>query len=188
MIGGWPLARWSLIATLFLYFMIPLPFRAERWLSLPLQGAATYLSTWTLQCLGQPAIAEGHTIHLGTHQLEVEQACSGLRMLIGITGLAVAYTQIVRKAWWEQALLLLAVVPVALAANTARIAATALLYQFVSGEAAQKFGHDFAGMGHDSVGGRACLPPSGGSWVRLFPAYETVEVRDLLRGQRRGPV
>ena len=98
-----------------------------------------------LQMLGQPALAEGHTIHLGEHQLEVEQACSGLRIFIGIGALAFAYVVIVRRAWWEKAVLLLSVVPIALIANATRVVATGLLYQYVSGEAARKFSHDAAG-------------------------------------------
>ena len=47
-----------------------------------------------------------YTIHLGEHQLEVEQACSGLRIFMGIVALAFAYVIIVRRPWWEKALLL----------------------------------------------------------------------------------
>lgn len=136
---------WGLPAVAFLWFMIPLPFRAERWLSLPLQTVATKISCWGLQCLGQPALAEGHTILLDTTRLEVEQACSGLRVFVGIMALACAYLTIVRQSWWERALLLASIVPVALAANAARIISTGLLYRYASGEAARKFSHDAAG-------------------------------------------
>jgi len=136
---------WTLPSVIFLAFMVPLPFRVELALSLPLQTIATQLSCWALQTLGQPALAEGHTIHLGEHQLEVEQACSGLRIFIGIGALAYAYVVIVRRAWWEKAVLLLSVVPIALIANATRVVATGLLYQYVSGEAARKFSHDAAG-------------------------------------------
>ena len=125
--------------------MVPLPFRVERWLSLPLQGVATNLSCWILQALGQPALAEGHVIVLGNYRLEVEQACSGLRIFVGILALAFAYVIVVRRAWWEKALLLASAIPIALLANAARIVVTGLLYQYVSGEAAKKFAHDAAG-------------------------------------------
>ena len=98
---------WSLPSIAFLWFMVPLPFRVERWLSLPLQGAATKLSCWILQALGQPALAEGHVILLGDNRLEVEQACSGLRIFVGIVALAFAYAILMRRQWWEKALLLL---------------------------------------------------------------------------------
>jgi exosortase len=136
---------WSLPSVVFLLFMVRLPFRVEMGLSLPLQTVATQLSCWALQLLGQPALAEGHTIYLGEHTLEVEQACSGLRIFIGIAALAFAYVLIVRRTWWEKAVLLLSVVPIALIANATRVVSTSLLYEYVSGEAAKKFSHDVAG-------------------------------------------
>lgn len=136
---------WALPSIAFLIFMIPLPFRIENMLSLPLQRIATKLSCWTLQLFGQPAISEGNTILIGDHRLEVEQACSGLRLFVSIMALAFAYLLLVKRTWWEKALLLVSVVPIAIVANAARIVATGLLYEYASSDAAKKFSHDFAG-------------------------------------------
>lgn len=143
--GGRSLARWSLPAVAFLAFMIPLPYRAEGLLSLPLQRVATHLSCWLLQSLGRPAIAEGNVIYLNDLELGVAEACSGLRIFISILALAYAFVALARRPWWMQALLLASVLPVALAANATRIVATALLYEHVSSEAAHQFSHDLAG-------------------------------------------
>ncbi len=143
--GGWKIFCWSLPSIGFLWFMLPLPWRIERWLSLPLQRIATYISSWSLQALGQPAIAEGNTILLGENSLEIAEACSGLRIFMGIVALAFAYVILARRAWWENVILLVAVIPIALIANSTRIVCTGLLYQYVSGEAAHKFTHDVAG-------------------------------------------
>jgi exosortase len=145
LLGGWRVLLWALPSIGFLIFMIPLPWSAERMLSLPLQRIATKLSTWVFQLLGQPAIAEGNTIWLGEYQLEVAQACSGLRIFVGIFALAFAYIILVRRTWWERLLLLLSAVPIALVANSTRIVVTGLLYLRVSGEAAHKFTHDISG-------------------------------------------
>jgi len=145
LLGGWRVLWWSAPSIAFLWFMIPLPFRVERWLSLPLQRIATKISCAGLQCFGQPAISEGNTILIGDFHLEVEQACSGLRIFVGIVALAFAYIILVKRAWWERALLLLSVIPIALIANSTRIIATGLLNQWVSGEAAHKFTHDVSG-------------------------------------------
>lgn len=136
---------WALPAVAFLWFAVPLPFRAERMLSYPLQGTATKLSCWALQMLGQPALAEGHTILLGDHQLAVEEACSGLRIFMSIVALACAYIILVQRPWWEKVLLFLSTVPIALAVNAFRIVLTAVLQQYVSSEAAATFSHDLAG-------------------------------------------
>jgi len=180
---GSRIAWWAAPAAAFLWFMVPLPWRVERWLSLPLQGIATRLSCWTLQFLGQPAIAAGNTILIGDQQMEVAEACSGLRIFVGIFALAVAYVICVRRPWWERALLLLSALPVALIANATRIVVTGLLYQLVSGEAAQKFSHDISGW--VSIPFAAVLF-AGVLWYvdRLFREVELVDVGSLVRRER----
>ena len=143
--GGKQWAYWALPALGFLFFMIPLPFRIENELSQPLQWIATNASCYTLQLLGQPAIAEGTTILLGDQILEVERACSGLRIFMGVFALAYVYAVLVRRSWWERILLVLAAVPIALISNAARIIATGLCFQWFSGETARHFSHDLAG-------------------------------------------
>ncbi|MCO6454702.1 MAG: exosortase/archaeosortase family protein [Pirellulaceae bacterium] len=145
LLGGVRLLGWAWPAVFFLLFAIPLPFRAEHLLSWQLQRVATSISTWVLQCLGQPALGEGNTIQLGEHRLEVEQACSGLRIFVGIAALSFFYVVVVRRAWWVRLLLLGAALPIALVANATRIVLTGLLYNLVSSEAAQTFSHDLAG-------------------------------------------
>ena len=145
LIGGWPVLRWSLPSVAFLFFMIPLPFRVEQQASLPLQAIATKLSCWTLQSLGQPAVSEGNVILLGAYRLEVAQACSGLRLFVGIAALAFAYLLFSKRKWWENLLILLSVIPIALITNSLRVTTTGLLYNWFSGEAAHRFSHDWAG-------------------------------------------
>ncbi len=180
LLGGWRVMWWAMPSILFLFFMLPLPYRAERLLSLPLQGVATKISTATLQILGQPAIAEGHTILLGDVQMEIAEACSGLRIFVGIMALAFVYFVLVRRAWWEKGLLLLSVVPIALIANATRIVVTGLLFQYTTGEAAHKFSHDLAGW--------LMIPYAAALfWLvlwyleKLFREVELTDVRTVMR-------
>jgi len=142
---GWRVFRWSLPSVVFLWFMVPLPFRLEHALSRPLQHAATRISCWILQCLGQPALSEGNIILLGDARLEVAQACSGLRIFVGIVALAFVFVVLVRRTWWEKALLVVCILPITLAANVTRIVATGLLLQWVDGENAHQIIHNWAG-------------------------------------------
>jgi exosortase len=130
---------------MFLFFMVPLPFRLENELSRPLQWIATHGSASVLQLLGQPAISQGTTILLGENTLEVERACSGLRIFMGVVALSYICALLMRRSWWEGVLLVLASVPIALISNAARIVVTGLCYQWFSGEAARRFAHDFSG-------------------------------------------
>ena len=178
--GGWRLLWWSAPSLAFLWFMVPLPWRAERMFSVPLQGIATTISTWTLQSLGQPAFSQGHVILLGEHQLEVVEACSGLRILVATVALAFAYCVLIRKSWWKRIAIILSTIPVALIANATRIVATGLLYQVVSFEAGQKFSHDVAGWIMIPL---AALLFAGFLWYleRLFPEVEEFDVIELYR-------
>jgi len=179
-LGGWKLVRWSAPSIAFLWFMIPLPYRVERWLSLPLQSVATKLSCWSLQCLGQPALAEGHTILVGEHQLEVEEACSGLRIFVGIAALAFAYLVLVRRTWWEKLLLVASVLPIALIANATRIVMTGLLFRYTTGEFAYRFSHDFSGWAMIPF---AAFLFAAFLWYlgKLIPEVEPLDVRAAIR-------
>jgi exosortase len=144
--GGTRLLAWSGPSIGFLFFMIPLPWKVETWARVPLQKVATNLSVWVLQLLGQPAMAEGHTILINDMPLEVADECSGLRIFMGIVALAFAYLILVKRSWWERGLLLVSVVPIALIANSARIVGTAYLNQIFPSEAAHQRIHDWSGL------------------------------------------
>ena len=172
--------KWSLPSIGFLFFMIPIPFSAEMALSGPLQRVATKVSCTALQLLGQPAFAEGNMIQLGTHQLEIAQACSGLRLFVSVVALAYCYVVLVRRVWWEKLLLIAAVAPIAIVSNAVRIVVTGLLFQYTTGEIGQRFAHDFAGWAMIPLA--ACLFALV-LWylAKLFREEEVLEVVALLR-------
>ena len=146
LLGGWKVLAWSSPSLAFLWFMIPMPFVLETALRQPLQRIATVMSCGGLRILGWPAFAEANVIRMGETRLGVEEACSGLRIFVGIAALAFAYVVVVRRPWWIKALLLVSVLPITLIANSARIIVTCILYEQVSGEAAHRFSHDTAGL------------------------------------------
>ncbi len=144
--GGWSLLKWSGGAIAFLWFMTPLPASMTDFISLPLQKLSAVISTWTLHLCAQPAVRSGTTISLGEQVLDVERACSGLRITYGIMALAVAYVVLMRPGLLRSIVLLAVAIPVALLANSARVTVTGLLFLVVSGETAHKYAHDFSGL------------------------------------------
>ena len=62
LLGGWNAFRWAWPAVAFLVFMVPLPYRLQAALGGPLQTIATVASTYALQTLGFPAVAQGNII------------------------------------------------------------------------------------------------------------------------------
>jgi exosortase len=181
-LGGRRLLWWSLPAIGFLSFMIPLPFRAERMLSQPLQAVAARFSCWLLQLLGQPAIREGNIVIINDIELAIVEACSGLRIFVSIVALAFAFAVFFHRPWWTKAALFASVLPVALISNAVRIALTGLLHVYFSGEAAHRFSHDAAGLFMIPFAAALML---GVVWYmdKLLFEVETASARDLLAGK-----
>ncbi len=181
---GWRTFVWALPAIGFLLFMVPLPFRAEQLLAGPMQSIATLVSTFMLQVAMLPAVSEGNIILLGDHQLEVAQACSGLRMFVGVTAAAVAFGLLANRPWGEWLVLLASVAPVAVAANCVRIFMTGLAFWWLPREWAATFAHDLAGY---LVIPLALLMMWGllTYWNALFIRVEQVSDAELLRHPRR---
>ena len=133
-LGGWRLLRWAAPSVAYLWFMLPLPPSLNATLAAQLQMLATLGSTSLLQALGLPALAEGNVIYIGTHQLEVEKACSGLSMLMTFAALIAATTILIERPIWEKLVLLASAVPIALVSNIVRIVLTAWAYHKIGPE------------------------------------------------------
>ena len=169
--GGWRAARWAWPSVLFLGFMIPLPSAIGNQLGGVLQRIATIGSTYLMQLLGLPAIADGNVIFLSEATLGVAEACSGIRMLISFFALTTALCFVVDRAAWEKCLIWMSAPLIAVAANVLRITATAIAYEFGSPKLADLIFHDLAGW---------LMMPAGLMllWVelfllsRIFPKFE----------------
>lgn len=179
---GFPTFRWAVPAIAFLVFMVPIPYTIEHMLSRPLQLVSTQISIVVLQCLGQPAVSEGTTILLGENTLEVEQACSGMRIFFGIAALAFAFMILFKRPLWTRLMLVVSILPIALLANSLRIVATGLLYQMGLDETAKHVGHDMAGW--------FMIPLAAAFFAltlvyldKLFPTIRSIDVETLVRHQ-----
>jgi len=147
LVGGMRMLRWAGLPLAFLVFMFPLPTQLEYAVLLNLQKAAAIISTWTLQLLGVPALRDGNRIMIDQIDLEVADACSGLRMGTIFGAMAVAMAMIINRPWWDRLTVLLSALPIALATNIIRITATALLYMaFPDNETIHHLVHDWAGF------------------------------------------
>jgi exosortase len=144
-LGGRAALRWAWPAVLFLTFMVPLPYRVATSMSGPLQRLATVSSTFVMQTCGLPALAEGNVILLNDAEIGIVEACSGLRMLVVFFALAAAVALVARRPLLDRFVVVLSAVPIALAANIARITATGVLHEFADSATANAFFHDVAG-------------------------------------------
>jgi exosortase len=147
LVGGWSVLGWSWPALAFLAFMMPLPFSIETALALPLRRIATEMSTYALQTLGCQAIAEGNIIFIEDMRLGVEEACSGLGMLMTFFALATALAMIVNAPLKDRLMLIASAIPIAILANVIRITATGVAYHLAGKDSpvAEMIYHDLAG-------------------------------------------
>ena len=142
---GWGVFRKALFPLAFLFFMVPLPYIVYDSIAFPLKLLAAKVATEALFYLGVPVYREGNIIHLASQTLEVADACSGIRSLMSLLALGVIYAYFVESAWWKRLIIVLSTVPIAIAANAARVAGTGVLTHYVSPEAAEGFFHTFSG-------------------------------------------
>jgi exosortase len=150
LVGGARGLLWASPAILFLFFMIPLPFRFENLMRYPLQRVSTIASAFVLQTLGLTAYAQGNIINLTdasghTIDLGVIDACSGLKMLIVFFCLTTAVAILIDRPIGERLLILLSTLPIALACNIARITTTGVAHVVLGEWWANKVFHDWAG-------------------------------------------
>jgi len=144
-LGGWKALRWAWPSIAFLGFMLPLPHRLEVALALPLQRVATQASTYVMQTIGLPAVAEGNIIIMEEARIGVAEACNGLGMLVTFFALATGVAIVLRRPWVDKLIVVLSAVPIALLANIARIIVTGLLAETAGPEVARDFFHVLAG-------------------------------------------
>lgn len=148
LVGGWSVLSWSWPALAFLVFMMPLPFAVESALAVPLRRLATGMGTYALQTLGVPAMAEGNIILIDEQQLFVEEACSGLGMLMTFFALATAMAMVVQAPLRDRLILIASAVPIAILVNVIRITATGVAYHLAGKDStlAHLIYHDLAGL------------------------------------------
>jgi len=121
----------------YLVFMVPLP---DAWLApviVRLQLLVSMTGTAILQSLGQPVLRSGNVLRLPSgEELFVAEACSGITSLITLVPLAVFLAYFVERGFVRRLLLVLTVVPVALAGNLARVLLTVALADEIGAAAA----------------------------------------------------
>ncbi len=128
-----------------LLLAIPLPVLIFNKITFPLQLLASQFASFLLPFAGVPVLRDGNIIQLPAMQLEVAEACSGIRSLLSLFTLSVIYGYFIERSWKRRALLAFASIPIAVAANVARIFGTGLCVQYWNPDKAQGFFHEFSG-------------------------------------------
>ncbi len=146
----WMHLGWQKIKTIaFAFFMaltvFPLPDFLYNKISVKLQLISSELGVRLMQLYGMSVHREGNIIDLGFAQLQVVDACSGIRSLMSLTVLGLLMAYFFRAPFWKRAILLCSTVPLAIFANSVCLASTGILYESWGREAAEGFFHVFSG-------------------------------------------
>jgi exosortase len=143
---GWNRFRVALTPWFVLFLMIPLPAIIANRIVLPLQFLCSGLATAFMDLCTIPVYREGNIIYLPSITLEVAEACSGIRSLLAMITLTVAYSYLLERKTWRRIALVASAIPIAVLANAVRIMASGVLGQYWSRDKAEGFFHLFSGL------------------------------------------
>ncbi len=103
-------------------------------------------ATWTLDTLNLfPILREGNVLILPGMQLEVVEACSGIRSLMSLLALAAGFGYVMERSAVARWILFLAMVPLAIVSNGTRVMITAIMANYLGPKAAEGFMHEMSG-------------------------------------------
>lgn len=133
---------------LYLGFLIPPPGWLIDQATAPLQQFVSMVATKSLGSLGYPILNSGVTIFIAQYQLLVEQACSGMNSIVGLTAISVFYIYVLYGASsWRYALMLMVfILPIAVLTNIVRVTLLVLITYYMGDAAAQGFLHMTTGI------------------------------------------
>jgi len=142
---GWQKLKVIAFALFMTLTLFPLPDFLNTKLTFSLKLISSQLGVKLLQLFGMTAYREGNVIDLGFTQLQVVDACSGLRYLFPLLIMGVLLAYFYRAILWKRILLVLSTIPLTIMTNSLRIALTGIIYQFLGVAAAEGFFHGFSG-------------------------------------------
>jgi len=118
-------ALWFPLA--YLLYMVPLPKFSIIYITFWLKLLVASLAADFVEIVGIPVLLDGAYLALPNGVIEIENACSGLRSLIALTSLGAVYAYLAPLSTARKWILLVASVPIALAANLTRVVAMVLV-------------------------------------------------------------
>jgi exosortase len=173
---GWEHLKILWLPVSYLGFAIPPPTPLYVKVTMPMQMLAAELGVQLLPVFGGEGVRSGTVLDVsfgGVHQmLNVEQACSGMRMLVAFFALAVALAYSTDRPTWQKVTLAACALPIAIICNGLRVTMTGYMAVKVNPDWAHGSAHEYFGL---LMLGPALLMQLAVAWVldRLF-----VEVPD----------
>ncbi len=129
----------------FILTMFPFPNFINNRITFALKLISSKIGVMMMQVYGMSAHREGNVIDLGFTQLQVVDACSGLRYLFPMIVLSLLIAYFYRARFWKKAVVVLSSIPLTIITNSLRIALTGILSEKYGSKVIEGFFHDFEG-------------------------------------------
>jgi exosortase B len=147
LIGGWRLARVFAFPLGFLVFAVPPPGWVMDAGTVPLKTWISDLVTNFLYALDYPIAQNGVVIMIGSYELMVKDACSGINSIFALSAIGFFYVhEFVRGHWVRGAILIASIVPITVLANVLRVLALVLGAYYLGADRIEGLFHDTMGI------------------------------------------
>lgn len=145
--AGWPMLRSLAFPIGFLIFAVPMPDWLVDSMTVPLKVFISDTVTKVLYAAGFPVAQNGVMIMIGTYQLLVKDACSGMNSIFALSAIGVFYVYAFRwKEKLRSLLLLLSIVPITILSNFIRVFALVLMAYYGGPDLIEGVVHDLTGI------------------------------------------
>jgi exosortase len=142
--GGARAIRNLAYVTLLLIFVVPVPGTLVDVILVPLKMWLANFIVDLLALFGYPIANHGVVISIGFDQLQVADACAGLRSILSLSAIGLLFIYFIKSSRWIVSLLLVLATPlIALFANFFRVIALVLVTYHLGANAGADF-HDYA--------------------------------------------
>ena len=147
LIGGWPMARIFAFPLAFLVFSIPPPGWLLDAFTVPLKVWVSDVVSNFLYDLGYPVAQNGVMIMIGSYELMVKDACSGMNSIFVLPAIGVFYAfEFVADDPVRKLILVLSTVPIAILANIFRVLALVLGAYYLGVDRIEGLFHNATGI------------------------------------------
>jgi exosortase B len=146
-LGGWSLARIFAFPLVFLIFSVPPPNWILDAMTVPLKAWVSDVVTNFLYALGYPIAQNGVMIMIGSYELMVKDACSGMNSIFALSAIGIFYIyEFVPKNWTRRVILVLSIIPITVMANLFRVLTLVLGSYYLGVDNVEGLFHDMTGI------------------------------------------
>ena len=147
LVGGWPLARVFAFPLAFLIFSIPPPGWLLDAFTVPLKVWISDVVSNLLYDLGYPVAQNGAMIMIGSYELMVKDACSGINSIFALSAIGIFYVhEFVPDSPIRRLILILSIIPITVLANVFRVITLVLGAYYLGVDTIEGLFHDLTGI------------------------------------------